>query len=650
MPSFVRSVQRVALAWLSLLALPALAQVVPAVTPLVAQTAAGGGSTSSAAMAPGTGAAVGPPGVSPATATQADDATRPGPLSGAGAPFGPGGSRMPAQRADLAPSDAGPALPEPDEFERLASIANSGRPVWRFGRLMRQAPQRTGAPEVPARVPGAYRIQTGDELSVTVWGSIEGDWRLRVDSAGRITLPRVGPVPVAGARLNELEPLLRSRLERVFRGFELAAAVARVSPMRIKITGFVERPGEFVVPGLTTISAALALADGPAPGGSYRRIRLVRAGSVEARFDLYALLDAGDRTDDRLLEPDDLLHVEAAGPQAAMLGPVNRPAVFELTPGATVGELLRLAGGMTPVADRERLVLERLGERNSVGSVELSLPRDLAMPVGDGDLLRAVSRVAAALPSQPRNKRVRVDGEVRRPGEYVLPASATLLDALQAAGGPTEAAYLFGTELRRERVRRTQEVNYERALQELEAEAGRIATGRQLDDGTSPAAAEAAARQLINRLRARRPDGRVVLELTPESTELPALELEDGDQLRLTPRGQSVGVFGSVYNSGSFVHPGRRTLGDFLQRAGGPTSGAEYEGVFVVRANGSVLSARQGGRFNGVERFEAMPALPGDTIFVPEKLQRITFVQGAKDWTQILYQFGLGVAALLAIR
>lgn len=617
----------------------ALAQVVPPVTPLTAPGAVG-----PANVSPHANASVG---TAPVVAPQGVDMARSGAATGTATG---GGMVTRPPRAEPDDDSAASRLPEPDEFERLATVANAGRPVWRFGRLMRQPPLQAVAPEVAARVPATYRIQTGDELSVTVWGSIEGDWRLRVDSAGRINLPRVGPIPVAGVRLVELEPLLRGRLERVFRGFELAAAVARVSPMRIKVTGFVERPGEFVVPGLTTVSAALALAEGPAAGGSYRRIRVVRGGVVEARFDFYALLDAGDRTDDRLLEPDDLLHVEAAGPQAAVLGPVNRPAVFELTAGATVAELLRLAGGMTPVADRERLVLERLAERNSVGAVELSLPRDLSLTVGDGDLLRAVSRVAAALPSQPRNKRVRVDGEVRRPGEYVLPADATLVDALRAAGGPTEAAYVYGAELRRERVRRTQETNFERALQELEAEAARIATGRQLEDGTSPAAAEAAARQFISRLRARRPDGRVVLELTPESSELPELALEDGDQLRLPPRGQSVGVFGSVYNSGSFIHPGRRTLGDFLQRAGGPTSAAEYEGVFVVRANGSVLSARQGGRFNGVDRFEAMAALPGDTIFVPEKLQRVTFVQGAKDWTQILYQFGLGVAALLAIR
>jgi hypothetical protein len=45
---------------------------------------------------------------------------------------------------------------------------------------------------------------------------------------------------------------------------------------------------------------------------------------------------------------------------------------------------------------------------------------------------------------------------------------------------------------------------------------------------------------------------------------------------------------------------------------------------------------------------------PGDTVFVPEVLDRRSaytqFMQGAKDWTTLLYQFGLGAAALKAIR
>jgi hypothetical protein len=45
---------------------------------------------------------------------------------------------------------------------------------------------------------------------------------------------------------------------------------------------------------------------------------------------------------------------------------------------------------------------------------------------------------------------------------------------------------------------------------------------------------------------------------------------------------------------------------------------------------------------------------PGDTVFVPEVLDRRSaytqFITGAKDWTTLLFQFGLGAAALRTIR
>jgi hypothetical protein len=45
---------------------------------------------------------------------------------------------------------------------------------------------------------------------------------------------------------------------------------------------------------------------------------------------------------------------------------------------------------------------------------------------------------------------------------------------------------------------------------------------------------------------------------------------------------------------------------------------------------------------------------PGDSVFVPEVLDRrsayVQFIDGAKDWTQILYQMGLGAAAIKTLR
>lgn len=73
--------------------------------------------------------------------------------------------------------------------------------------------------------------------------------------------------------------------------------------------------------------------------------------------------------------------------------------------------------------------------------------------------------------------------------------------------------------------------------------------------------------------------------------------------------------------------------------------------MFVVRANGNVLSSSQDGSWwDRTGRFEAQPALPGDTVFVPEELFRGRLVQGLKDWTQILYQLGIGIAAIRTVR
>ncbi|CAD5371271.1 exported hypothetical protein [Rubrivivax sp. A210] len=539
--------------------------------------------------------------------------------------------------------------PEPGDFERLATEANGGQPVWRLGTQARRGEATLAHLETPARVPPSYVVQVGDEISVTVWGSVDAQWTLRVDRAGRITPPRVGPVAVAGATAGELDGLLKARLERVFKGFELSAAVTDLSPVRVHITGFVARPGDYLVPGLTTVSGALALAQGPAAGGSWRRIRLLRNEAPVTEFDLYTLLASGSRRDDRLLQPGDVLHVEAAGPQVAVLGSVNRAAVFEFLPGETVADALRLAGGSTPVAERGALTLERLQQRNGAGAVELALPRDAAAPLANGDILRVRSQVAAGAPTQLRNKRVLVEGEVYKPGEYLLPPGSTLADAVAAAGGATPGAWLYGTALKRESVRLTQEANYARALREFEAELARSgATRTARDDGNADAAA--ANQQMLARLRTQRPEGRMVLELTPQSTTLPAVAVEDGDRIQLPASTQGVGVFGSVYNGGSFVHDGGRTLGHYVQRAGGPKGNADYEAAFVVRANGSVISASQGSLWSRAREFDSQPALPGDTVFVPEESARVTWVQGAKDWTQILYQLGVGMAALFWTR
>lgn len=543
--------------------------------------------------------------------------------------------------------------PRMSEFEVFVQRLAYPEEVRRFGSDLMTARDDDMPVESNPGVPADYVVKTGDELIVSIWGSVDAELRLIVDRGGKVSLPRVGAVPVAGVKYADLGELLKRRVAQTFRNFDLNVALGQLRGVRVYVTGHVARPGAYGVTGLGTMTQALMRAGGPAASGSFRSIQLRRGGQTVATFDLYDLLLKGDRGADRPLQADDVIHVGPVGREVALIGSVNRPAIFELTPQETVSELLAMAGGYSAVADRSRLAIERLSDRSSTRITQLEMPTSLAVKLDSGDVVRAFSAVDATLPVQRQNKRIRIEGEVVRPGDYVLPPQSSLADALAVAGGLTSAAYPFGTEFMRESVRLQQQINYDRALRDLETEFARYNTGQRTmtaEDAAAQTARSTATARLVDRMRAVRPTGRVVLQLPPDGRDLPALALEDGDRLYVPPRPTSVGVFGSVFNGGSYLYSDGREVEDFLKLAGGPTRGADPTSIFVIRANGSVVSSRAKSswmsRENGLTNVRAEA---GDTIFVPEEMDKTTFTQHAKDWGQIVSQFGLGLAAIIAL-
>lgn len=541
----------------------------------------------------------------------------------------------------------------PSEFETYVSEL-AGIPIQRLGSDLMLPARGMTAVEANRQVPPDYVVGLGDEIQLTLWGSVDADLRLTVDRSGRIVIPRVGPVVVAGIRQADLNDLLTRRVGQVFKNFQLSATLGRLRSIRYYVTGFVARPGAYSVSSLATVMTGLAQAGGPSAAGSFRNIELRRNGQVVGHFDLYDLLVRGDKKGDLPLQADDVLHVGPVGPQIALIGSVNRPAVVELKGTETVNDAIAFVGGLSTVADTRRISIERLSDRNDRRVVELALPQDGTQRVSNGDVLRAFNGVTAMLPQAKQYKRIRVEGEVARPGDYVLPPTSTLLDAVQAAGGLTPQAYLFGTDLSRETVRKLQEVQYDRALRDLETDFTRNTSTQRVsgaEDAAALAQKQSGTTRLIERLRAVRPTGRVVLDLTDSSRDLPALPVEEGDRLYIPARPNTVGVFGSVFNGGSYLLKSGNSIEDIVKLAGGPTRGADAGSMFVLRANGSVVSARQSSSgWIGGNSLPSLAALPGDTVFVPEELNKTTFMQDAKDWTQILYQFGLGAAALKTIK
>lgn len=526
--------------------------------------------------------------------------------------------------------------------------------IRRFGaNLMTDAGMASVVQDPLPIVPGDYVIRAGDEIQLSIWGTVNGDLRLVVDRSGNIAVPRIGSIAVAGLHSADLNDAIIRRASQTYKNFQLTAAVGLVRPIRVFVGGYAQRPGSLVVSGLSSVLHAIMRAGGPSAAGSFRDIHLRRGGRDIAQFDLYDLLLRGNHDADQLVQPDDVIFIGPIGAQVAVLGSVNQQAIFELKPGETLSDTLQMAGGFDAVADRGRVAIERLVDRNSGHVTELTLPAHANDRLGTGDLVHVFSVISATLPMGSQNQHVRVEGEVAHPGDYILPPGSHVADALRAAGGTTSAAYPYGTEFSRESVRKTQQVNYERALRDLESDMSksqasqRVTSSEELNSQNATAAANS---RLLQRLRQVHPTGRVVLQLAPDATALPDLPLEDGDTIKIPSRSTSVGIFGSVFNTGSFLYEPGHTTEQYLAQAGGPTRGADKDSIYMIRANGSVISARQGGSFwHSNSGFDNAVVQPGDTLFVPEQVNKSTFVQDAKDWTQILYQFGLGLAGIKSL-
>ena len=142
--------------------------------------------------------------------------------------------------------------------------------------------------------------------------------------------------------------------------------------------------------------------------------------------------------------------------------------------------------------------------------------------------------------------------------------------------------------------------------------------------------------------------GRIVLDVqerTADLSSLPNLTLEDGDHLYIPLTPSTVSVMGVVYNQNSFIYKENQTIRDYLSKAGGSTVDGDKSSVYLVRADGVVFSKQQHGSFFG-GGFDNRQASPGDTIVVPELLERYKLTKDLKDWTQIFYQFSIGIASL----
>jgi protein involved in polysaccharide export with SLBB domain len=294
----------------------------------------------------------------------------------------------------------------------------------------------------------------------------------------------------------------------------------------------------------------------------------------------------------------------------------------------------------------------------NLGKAVLQGDADNNIELKAGDVVTIYSQKDIRVPVAKQTRLVSVEGEVGAPGVYQLLPGETLAQLITRAGGFSPQAYVYGLEFSREETRKRQRENLQAAIARLEVlsaqQAAREAANRRDEQTGATAISSAATQAQMARLSRVQPNGRVALELTPETTsvsQLPDVPLENADRIVVPSRPGFVTVAGAVVNNNAFLWKPNRTVGDYVKLAG-LDEAAEPSNMFVLRADGTVSHANE--RRGWFGSLESQALQPGDAVVVPNQLDYESWGRAAmrnlKDFSQIFYQFGLGAAAIKTLR
>ena len=271
-----------------------------------------------------------------------------------------------------------------------------------------------------------YEIGPGDVIEVQLFGNTNASYSLLVNRRGSITFPSVGTINVAGMSFDEMRALLKQRVAQQFIGVEASITLGELRAIRVFVLGDVQRPGSYVVNGMSTMTNALFVSGGIKFIGSLRDIQLKRDGKIVSHLDLYDLLLKGNTHNDQRLQPGDVIFVPPVGPTASFEGKVRRPAIYEFGQQKTLGDLIELAGGLRPDAYLDEVRLERINadRQRVLKDLDLTAKPGLKTVVRDGDVIHVYSVL------EKLENVVTLTGHVKRPLAYQWTAGLRLSDVI----------------------------------------------------------------------------------------------------------------------------------------------------------------------------------------------------------------------------
>lgn len=557
------------------------------------------------------------------------------------------------------------------------------------------------------------RLRSGDTVFVPVIGAVAG-------IAGNVRRPGIyemkptatigqlfdlaGGVMATGYLQNVVIERIADNRRRIIKSFNLAGSrspdgdqkttvlsdgdVVKVFPVHrqmrqvVFLEGHVKYPREYEYrPGMR-VSDLVPSYEALLPEPFLSRAEIIRLAPPDLHpeiieFNLGALLDGDARQDIELQDMDRIVVYDVADkmnlPQVTINGAVRQPGTYRLYQGMRVTDLIFRADNLLPSAYAEKASLSRVavGENHTdMVNIDFSPAKamagdaseDIELRPSDSIYIREIPRFSEAL-----ERKITLDGEFKFPGEYTFAEGERLSSIIARAGGLTEEAYPFGAVFMREDVKDVQKQRIREYVSGLEEDILAL-TSQSAETSLEQAEADivlkalTAKKQLLEKIKSSQPTGRMVVDLekviqSPGSDQ--DLKLQPGDRLIVKKQPDYVNVLGEVYNPTALLVVQERRVGYYLNQVGGATDTADDDQIYLVKANGTVISKSQEG-FWGIANwdtdnhrwtlgsFENIKVDAGDTIIVPKKVERYPWLRVVKSITEITFQIAVTAGVIIA--
>jgi protein involved in polysaccharide export with SLBB domain len=308
-----------------------------------------------------------------------------------------------------------------------------------FGSELFDNPDLNFEPNLKLATPVNYILGPGDELMMSLYGVQEFNDVSTVSEDGKINVPHVGLIQVAGLSIEAATQKIRTATGRIYASLrsgqsKLNVSLAKIRTIKVTIIG-AKQPGNFSVSSLSTVFNALYLAGGPAKNGSYRNIELVRNNKLLSYVDIYKFMVNGDQSENIGLKDNDVIRIPVYKNRVTLEGEVKRPGIFELKPGETFTNLLEYASGFSDMAYTASVhIIQKTGKEYKVKDLVPAEFTSYAPKAGDAI---TVSKILNRF-----ENRVQVQGAVFRPNAYSFYDGMRVKDLINRADGVLEDAYL----------------------------------------------------------------------------------------------------------------------------------------------------------------------------------------------------------------